>query len=254
MSPVLDKPPARTADQDVHSLDIDNLVDSKDPGRIQAMFDRIAGRYDLMNDMMTLGLHRRWKAKAIDLLQVQPGEHVLDVCTGTGDVAAMLARRGVTVTALDFSPQMLALAKKRFAPEKDPRYANISWLEGDAMALPCESNSFDGVITSFGLRNVASVPKALAEMREVLRPGRRLVILETGFGESPPVLAQLVRPALPLLRLLSAKPSAYRYLLESAQAFGKDLGMQLTAAGFITPETTTGLNGFPVSVSFAVKP
>ena len=192
------------------------------PVYVRGMFDRISGAYDRVNDLMTAGRHRAWKRTVIELARVKPGSHCLDVCTGTGDLAFLHAQAswpGGSVTALDFSPGMLEQAKAR--PWDGPA---ITWMQGDAMALPFRDALFDVVSIAFGIRNVADPAAAVGEFARVLRPGGRLVILEFD------------RPANPLMRwfndlycarimpitatLISGDRSgAYRYLPASVGTF-----------------------------------
>src|SRR3712207_2542887 len=123
------------------------------------MFYRIAGVYDLMNGVMTAGLHHRWRARAVDLAKVAPGDPVLDVATGTGDLAIELANRGCSVIGSDFSEQMLARAR-----EKDPR---VTWEWGDALSLPYEDDRFAACTVGFGARNFSDLGKGVAEMARV---------------------------------------------------------------------------------------
>jgi demethylmenaquinone methyltransferase/2-methoxy-6-polyprenyl-1,4-benzoquinol methylase len=151
-----------------------------DADRVRAMFDRIAGVYDLMNTAMTAGLHHRWRERAAEMAGVAPGSRVLDVATGTGDLALELARRVSPtgqVVASDFSEAMLdrarAKADKRPAEEVHPRF---EW--ADAMALPYPDDSFDSATVGFGARNFDDLAKGLSEMVRVVRPGGRVVVLE----------------------------------------------------------------------------
>jgi demethylmenaquinone methyltransferase/2-methoxy-6-polyprenyl-1,4-benzoquinol methylase len=149
-----------------------------EPGQVRAMFDRIAGVYDLMNTLMTAGLHRRWRAQAVELAAVGPGSHVLDVATGTGDLALELARRvapGGGVVGSDFAPAMLARARAKAgqAAGLRPRFEL-----GDALALPYGDASFDAATAAFGVRNFQDLGAGLAEMARVVRPGGRVVVLE----------------------------------------------------------------------------
>ncbi len=189
-------------------------------GRVAEVFDRVAKRYDLMNDLMTWGLHRRWKRTAVRMTGIQLGDKVLDLAGGTGDIAIRLAAKvGPTghVTLADINPSMLAEAERRLRGHRFEKL--ISLHEADAEDLPFGDASFDAVTIGFGLRNVTNQAKALASMRRVLKPGGRLVILEF----SRPVL-WLVRPfydaysflVLPTLgRLVLRDSASYRYLAES---------------------------------------
>ena len=157
--------------------------------QVRAMFDRIAGVYDLMNTAMTAGLHHRWRARAADLARVGPGSRVLDVATGTGDLAIELARRvspGGEVVGSDFAERMLARARAKVATggagEVRPRF---EW--GDALDLPYDDRSFDAATVGFGARNFDDLGRGLAEMVRVVRPGGRVVVLEITTPERPPL-------------------------------------------------------------------
>lgn len=182
------------------------------------MFNRIARTYDLLNDCMTGGMHRRWKRQACQALGLKPGDSVLDVCTGTGDLAAMLSdivgRQG-HVTGIDFSSEMLQVARQRFLDR-----SNVTWVQGDALALPFDDNRFDGAIISFGLRNVASVPQALAEMVRVVKPGGWVVNLDTASDCKNPLFWWYFSTVMPLFgRLFARDQQAYQYLCHSTQTF-----------------------------------
>ena len=132
-------------------------------GQVRAMFDRIAGPYDLMNSVMTAGLHHRWRERAADLARVGPGSRALDVATGTGDLAIELASRGADVVGSDFSEGMLDVARRK-AP-------GLTWEQGNALALPYPDASFDAATVGFGARNFSDLPQGLREMARVVRPG-----------------------------------------------------------------------------------
>jgi demethylmenaquinone methyltransferase/2-methoxy-6-polyprenyl-1,4-benzoquinol methylase len=139
------------------------------PEGVRTMFDRIAPVYDVMNRAMTMGLDRRWRRLAARAV-VHEGDHVLDSCCGTGDLAIECARLGGRVTGLDFSEPMLERARRK-APD-------LEWLRGDALALPFADDSFDAATVGFGIRNVADLEAGLSELARVLRPGGRLAVLE----------------------------------------------------------------------------
>lgn len=148
-------------------------------GQVAAMFDRIAGVYDLLNGVMTAGLHHRWRARAADLAQIGPGSRVLDVATGTGDLALELARRvgaGGEVLGSDFSQEMLLRARAKAASSADATGLRFEW--ADATALPYPDASFDAATVGFGARNFSDLGAGLSEMARVVRPGGRVVVLE----------------------------------------------------------------------------
>ena len=147
-------------------------------GQVRAMFDRIAGPYDLMNSVMTAGLHHRWRERAADLARVGPGSRALDVATGTGDLAIELASRGADVVGSDFSEGMLDVARRK-APA-------LTWEQGNALALPYPDASFDAATVGFGARNFSDLPQGLREMARVVRPGGRVVVLEITTPQKPP--------------------------------------------------------------------
>jgi len=195
--------------------------------QVRAMFDRIARVYDRMNSIMTAGMHHRWRERAADLTRVGPGSSALDVATGTGDLAIELARRGASVTGLDFSEGMLELARA-----KDPR---IEWVQGNALELEFGDGEFDAVTVGFGARNFADLDRGVAEMARVTKPGGRVVILEITTPERPP-LSWFFRlwfdRAIPALGRL-ADSQAYTYLPSSVRRFPRagELGAHLAAAG-----------------------
>jgi demethylmenaquinone methyltransferase/2-methoxy-6-polyprenyl-1,4-benzoquinol methylase len=184
----------------------------KRPGDVSAMFDRLAERYDLLNDLLSLGQDRRWRAIVAGLVGAGPGERVLDLAAGTGTSSRAFTRAGAQCVACDFSLGMLRVGARKPAP-------GVTFVAGDALALPFGDAEFDAVTISFGLRNVADPDRALAELLRVTRPGGRLVICEFGhlrrrvadrlYGRALSVAA----PA--LARRLSANPAAYEYLAES---------------------------------------
>jgi demethylmenaquinone methyltransferase / 2-methoxy-6-polyprenyl-1,4-benzoquinol methylase len=184
-----------------------------------AMFNRIAGTYDLLNDCISLGMHRRWKRRAVTCLKLKPGDRVLDVCSGTGDFIGYLYPRvgeHGEIVALDFSEDMLAVARQRFAslPGK------LSLVQGDAMALPFEDGTFDGAIVGFGLRNVEDIRQAVAEMVRVIKPGGWVVNLDTSPTPVLPGFWLYFSWVMPLIgRLFSKDREAYQYLCQSTRHF-----------------------------------
>ncbi|HVM17611.1 MAG TPA: bifunctional demethylmenaquinone methyltransferase/2-methoxy-6-polyprenyl-1,4-benzoquinol methylase UbiE [Gaiellaceae bacterium] len=194
---------------------------------VRRMFDRIAPVYDAMNRLMTAGLDRRWRRFAAEAA-ARPGERVVDVCCGTGDLAVECARRGAAVTGLDFSPAMLERARR-----KDPR---IEWIEGDALQLPFADASFDGATVGFGVRNLEDLERGLAELRRVVRPGGRLAVLEITRprGLLRPFYRVWFDAVVPLLGRVLPGGAAYTYLPASVRRFPEpdELAELLRAAGF----------------------
>jgi demethylmenaquinone methyltransferase / 2-methoxy-6-polyprenyl-1,4-benzoquinol methylase len=190
--------------------------DGKDAALVQAMFDRVAPRYDLANTALSLGQDARWRRVTAAAARPE-GARVLDVAAGPGNVALELVRQGAAeVVALDLSFNMLWEGAKR-----DPD--GITWVNGDAQALPFEDATFDAVTISFGLRNVPDPERALAEFARVLRPGGRLVVCEFAdptWGPFRQVYRRYLIEALPrVARLVSSSAPAYRYLADSILAW-----------------------------------
>lgn len=191
---------------------------------VATMFARVSRRYDLLNTVMTGGMHHRWRRQAASLGTRNVAGVALDVATGTGNMAIALARQtGIRqVVGLDFVPEMLHLAMRKALRHGSSEA--IGFLQGDAMALPFPDNAFACVSCGFGLRNVGDVPKALAEMTRVVRPGGRVVVLEIVTSEGKGPLKRLVRlyfhRVVPILgRILAGEKVAYSYLPKSVDAF-----------------------------------
>jgi demethylmenaquinone methyltransferase/2-methoxy-6-polyprenyl-1,4-benzoquinol methylase len=188
------------------------------PEGVRKMFDRIAPVYDAMNRLMTAGLDRRWRRESAAAV-VRPGDRVLDVCCGTGDLALAAAEAGGKVTGLDFSEAMLERARR-----KEPA---IEWVSGDALALPFADDSFEAVTVGFGLRNLADAEHGLAELRRVLSPGGRVAILEITRPRG--VLAPFYRfwfdGVIPLAGKVLPGGSAYSYLPASVRRFPDPQGL-----------------------------
>jgi demethylmenaquinone methyltransferase/2-methoxy-6-polyprenyl-1,4-benzoquinol methylase len=201
------------------------VAPDKTPDRIAGMFDAIAPRYDLLNHLLSAGIDKRWRAKAITSLQLSGRETLIDVATGTADVALQARRAGASgaarVLGVDFAGAMLALGLRKVrATGEDER---IALVRGDAMNLPVASASADAVTISFGIRNVQRPEIACREMARVLRPGGRLAILEFGVPRIPGVSALYLwyfRQVLPLIgRVISGHTGAYTYLPASVGTF-----------------------------------
>jgi demethylmenaquinone methyltransferase / 2-methoxy-6-polyprenyl-1,4-benzoquinol methylase len=195
----------------------------KSPARIAAMFDAIAGRYDFLNHALSAGLDTRWRARAIRDARLPPGARVLDLCTGTADlaIAAITAAPGARVVGVDFAGAMLRLGLDKL--RRRALDGRVTLVRGDATQIPVRDGWADAASIGFGIRNVAQPERALAELARVLKPGGRLVILEFGEPVVPGVRALYnwyFRAVLPRLgQLVSKHQSAYSYLPASVGAF-----------------------------------
>jgi demethylmenaquinone methyltransferase/2-methoxy-6-polyprenyl-1,4-benzoquinol methylase len=197
-------------------------------GQVRAMFDRIAGVYDVMNSVMTAGLHHRWRERAVDLARVGPGSRALDVATGTGDLAIALATRGAEVVGSDFSEGMLERAREKSSA--------VRWEQANALALPYEDDAFDAATVGFGARNFSELGRGLAEMARVVRPGGRVVVLEITTPTKPPLstfFSLWFDRVVPLLGRVTGEDQAYTYLPSSVKRFPgpAELGAELAGVG-----------------------
>ena len=210
------------------------LVAESTPGtlpepQVRAMFDRIAGVYDRMNSVMTAGLHHHWRRRAADLAAVGPGDRVLDVACGTGDLALELARRvapGGSVVGADFSERMLDLARHKAEAERGagvvPREARVRFEAANALALPYDDGAFDAATVGFGARNFSDLAGGLREMVRVVRPGGRVVVLEITTPTGPPLSTFLdlwFDHIVPVLGRVAGDADAYSYLPNSVRRF-----------------------------------
>lgn len=202
----------------------------KQPADVAAMFDTVARRYDLTNDVLSGFQTYRWRAASTRALKPQPGERILDLAAGTGTSSVPLAAAGATVVPCDFSLGML-----RQGLRQQP---GLPFVAGDGLALPFADGAFDAVTISFGLRNLHATTAGLAEMLRVVRPGGRLVVCEFSTPTSPPlatVYFEYLMKALPqIARRTSSNPEAYVYLAESIRAWPDQeaLAAAIYAAGW----------------------
>lgn len=236
--------------------------------RVNDLFGAIARRYDLINDLQSFGLHRRWKRRVADLASVRPGDRALDLCCGTGDLSFLLAERGAEVTGLDFSTEMLAVAEERKA-----RYArgrtgagkgqsgnlNPKFLRGDAMQLPFPNGAFDIVTVGYGLRNLSNWESGLREMHRVAGPGARLVILDFGKPDHAvwrAIYFGYLRFAVPVMGLLfCGNAAAYAYILESLKHYPAQQGVaaKLRELGLVNVRIVNLLGG-AMSINYGELP
>jgi demethylmenaquinone methyltransferase / 2-methoxy-6-polyprenyl-1,4-benzoquinol methylase len=201
------------------------------------MFDRVAGRYDALNSVMTAGLHHRWRQRAAARAELSPGDAALDVCCGTGDLTLELAARvspGGRAVGCDFSEPMLDLAREK-AAGRGTDGVRFEW--ADALRLPYDGERFDAVTVGFGVRNLADLDVGLREMARVLKPGGRVVILEITQPTRPPLslfYSLWFDRVVPLLGSFSSEPGAYSYLPESVRSFPapRALAEKMDRAGF----------------------
>ncbi|HET9719256.1 MAG TPA: bifunctional demethylmenaquinone methyltransferase/2-methoxy-6-polyprenyl-1,4-benzoquinol methylase UbiE [Solirubrobacteraceae bacterium] len=205
--------------------------------QVQAMFDRIAGIYDRLNSVMTAGLHHAWRRRAADLAAIGPGAQVLDVATGTGDLALELAGRVVpegSVVAVDFSERMLSLARQKAVNR--PEAGIVEFRAANALELPFEDDRFDAATVGFGVRNFSDLDCGLRELVRVVRPGGRVVILEMTTPQRPPLstfFSLWFDRIVPVLGQLAGDPDAYSYLPNSVRRFPGpgELAARMHAAG-----------------------
>jgi demethylmenaquinone methyltransferase/2-methoxy-6-polyprenyl-1,4-benzoquinol methylase len=210
------------ADKTTH-FGFETVPEHEKAGRVQGVFNSVANKYDIMNDVMSMGIHRVWKEAMMDWLAPRPGQKLLDVAGGTGDVSfKFLGRAGHGhATVLDLTEPMLVEGRKR--AEADSLTGSLDWVVGDAMALPFPDNTFDVYTISFGIRNVTRPQEALNEAYRVLRPGGRLMVLE--FSQLPNPAMQKAYDlysfnVIPRMgQAIAGDRDSYQYLVESIRNF-----------------------------------
>ncbi len=248
--------------------------------KVRALFARIASRYDLINDLQSFGLHRRWKRRVVELSRPEPGLRALDVCCGTGDLALGLAERGADVVGVDFSQPMLEIATRRAlslvdgipgdssfgtAETGQPAPGRLSgppgkleFRQGDALQLPFADRSFDVVTVGYGLRNLADWGEGLREMWRVARPGGRLLVLDFGKPENRlwrTFYFGYLRSFVPVLGLVvCGNAAAYAYILESLRHYPAQRGVdeKMRQLGLVRTRIINFLGG-AMSINYGEK-
>lgn len=214
--------------------------------RVGAVFTSVARRYDVMNDLMSGGMHRLWKDRFVNRVKPRSGEQILDMAGGTGDIAFRMAKRGALVTVSDINPDMLDVGRER---AERRGIEGLSWSEQNAETLTFADRSFDAYTIAFGIRNVTDIPAALREAHRVLRFGGRIFVLEfstsdwPGFGEAYELYADKVIPRVG--KAVAGDEESYRYLVESIRRFPKPERFRemIGEAGFVRTHVETLMGG-----------
>ena len=215
-----------------------DVAEDQKAGLVHGVFSRVASRYDVMNDLMSVGVHRLWKNAMLDWLVPRDGQHLLDVAGGTGDIAFRFLERApaARVTVCDMTEAMLVEGRAR--AQAGALGDRLDWIAGDAMALPFADAAFDRVTISFGIRNVTRIDAALSEFFRVLKPGGRLMVLE--FSQLPVPMLQWAYDRYsfnvipPLCAAVAGDRHSYQYLVESIRRFPDQeaFAAMIRAAGF----------------------
>jgi ubiquinone/menaquinone biosynthesis C-methylase UbiE len=244
-------------------------------GKVRELFGAIAPRYDLINDLQSLGLHRLWKRRLVRLAAVGPGQRALDLCCGTGDVAYALARGGAEVVGMDFSEPMVARARQRNrstpppgegrgegpapAPASPASGVSPVFLVGDVLHTPFPDSSFDVITIAYGLRNLSDWEEGLTEMWRLARPGGRLLVLDFGKPDNPAwraIYFAYLRKVVPCFgRWFYGDAALYAYILESLRHYGAQSGVAQTMRRLgCAPVRIVNLLAGAMSINLGVKP
>jgi len=228
------------------SYGFEEVAPAEKTRRVTSVFERVAKRYDIMNDLMSAGLHRGWKNEFVRMVRPRAGEQVLDMAGGTGDIAFRLAKAGAEVTVADINPAMLEVGRER----ADKRgIADLTWQEENAESLTFGTELFDAYTIAFGIRNVTDIPAALREAHRVLKFGGRFFCLEFSTMEWPGVAAiydaYSDRVVPQIGKFVARDEEAYRYLVESIRRFPPmaEFATMIETAGFARVATRPILGG-----------
>nr|WP_319248892.1 bifunctional demethylmenaquinone methyltransferase/2-methoxy-6-polyprenyl-1,4-benzoquinol methylase UbiE [uncultured Celeribacter sp.] len=226
-----------TGDKTTH-FGFKDVAEDQKAGMVHGVFTSVASKYDIMNDVMSMGIHRVWKDAMMDWLAPRPGQRLLDVAGGTGDISFRFLNRapGASSVVLDMTESMLVEGRKR--AEAEQMADHLDWVTGDAMQLPFEDNQFDVYTISFGIRNVTRIPDALSEAYRVLKPGGRLMVLE--FSQLPNAAMQKAYDlysfnVIPRMgQMIAGDRDSYQYLVESIRKFPdqETFAKMIRTAGF----------------------
>lgn len=225
-------------DQKTTHFGFETIPEADKADKVHGVFTNVASKYDIMNDVMSVGVHRIWKDAMMDWLAPRDGQRLLDVAGGTGDVAFRFLTRapGASAVVCDMTESMLVAGRKR--AEADRMADKLDWIVGDAMALPFDDNSFDVYTISFGIRNVTRIDDALAEAFRVLRPGGRLMVLEFSQLPNPGLQWAYDRYSFNVIprmgQVIAGDADSYQYLVESIRKFPDQDGFadMIRTAGF----------------------
>lgn len=225
-------------DQRTTHFGFQTVAEEDKAGMVHSVFTRVASRYDLMNDLMSAGVHRLWKDAMMDWLAPRAGQRLLDVAGGTGDIAFRFLARApeAQATVLDMTESMLIEGQKR--AEAENLTERLNWVVGDAMALPFADNTFDVYTISFGIRNVTRIPAALSEAFRVLRPGGRIMVLEFSQLPNPALQWAYDRYSFSVIpamgQVVAGDRDSYQYLVESIRKFPdqESFATMIRKAGF----------------------
>lgn len=225
----------------------DELVSPEEKTRkVGEVFTSVARRYDIMNDLMSGGMHRLWKDRFVNRLKPRAGENILDMAGGTGDIAFRMAKRGAAVTVADINPDMLGVGRQRAEQRK---IDGLAWSEQNAEVLSFENATFDAYTIAFGIRNVTDIPKALREAHRVLKRGGRLFILEFSTSDWPGfglAYEQYSERVIPLVgKAVTGDEASYLYLVESIRRFPRPEQFRdmIADAGFAQAKVEPMLGG-----------